>query len=142
MPRLACKISRSASSAQRKGKLENWLEEGLRRPSPPREGVGVTSVGHDAADRLLYTPPPNSTTRNRTPTVKAIVRDNQTSPVKSNVKLYVDGRRGTNFSYIPATDRLSYTTRTLAYGRHTAKIVARDAAGNVVTKQWSFRVTR
>ncbi len=52
----------------------------------------------------------------------------------SNVKVYVDGRRVTTFSYSPSTDRLSYTTRKLSYASHTAKIVASDAAGNTVRR--------
>ncbi len=87
-------------------------------------------------------PRPSSTTRDRTPTIKATVRDGQSNLVKGNVKLYVDGRRVTTFSYSASTDRLSYTTKSLSYARHTAKIVATDAAGNSVTKTWSFKVAR
>ncbi|MDP9485514.1 MAG: hypothetical protein M3Q49_06945 [Actinomycetota bacterium] len=48
----------------------------------------------------------------------------------------------TTFTYSASTDRLSYTTKRLSYAWHTAKIVAKDAAGNTVTKTWRFRVAR
>ncbi len=87
-------------------------------------------------------PAANSTTRDRTPTVKATVRDGQSNLLKSNIKLYVDGKTVTTFSYSPSTDRLSYTTQRLSYATHTAKIVATDAAGNAATKTWRYRVAR
>ncbi|QIN77723.1 hypothetical protein GBA65_03440 [Rubrobacter marinus] len=88
-------------------------------------------------------PAPSSATQDRTPTVRATVRDTQTDLAKTGVQLYVDGIRRTTFSYDRATDRLSYTPATnLSYARHTAKVVARDAAGNTTTKSWSFGVTR
>ncbi len=87
-------------------------------------------------------PAAGSAIRDRTPTIKATVRDNRTNLAKANIKLYVDGRRKTIFSYNRSTDRLAYTTGRLAPRRHTVKVVAKDAAGNVATKNWRFRVRR
>ena len=81
-----------------------------------------------------------SITRDRTPTVKAVVRDNITNIQKSNIKLYVAGKRVTRFSYSAATDRLTYTSPRLTKGKKVVKIVARDAAGNVGARSWYFTI--
>ena len=87
-------------------------------------------------------PAPGSAIRDTTPLIAATVRDDQTNLAKSNMTLYVDGRRKTTFSYSSSTDRLSYTSGKLSSGRHTVKIVARDEAGNWAARTWSFRVIR
>jgi hypothetical protein len=52
----------------------------------------------------------------------------------------VDGKPITNFSYEAATDRLSYRSGRRAYGRHTVKVKAIDAAGLEGKKNWRFKV--
>lgn len=84
-------------------------------------------------------PLPGSLTPDRTPTIKALVRDAQTDLKKSNIKLSIDTVPAA-FSYNTATDRLSATSRSLAPGRHNALIVATDVAGNSLKKPWSFKV--
>ncbi len=81
-------------------------------------------------------------TRDRTPLIAATVRDERTNLRKKSIRLYVDGRRKTRFSYDAKTDRLRHESRRLSYGRHRVRIVARDAAGNVVAKSWILRVVR
>jgi len=91
------------------------------------------------------TPKPNSGTRDRTPAIRAVVRDSQTNLQKGNVRLFVDGKRISNsaFSYSASTDKLSYVPkRNLGYGRHTVKVAATDAAGNVGSRTWRFSVNR
>lgn len=83
---------------------------------------------------------PRNQTRDRTPTVRATVKDSQTNLAKSNIKLYFDGKRKNNFSYNQRTDGLTYNTGKLAKKRHTVKIVAVDEAGNQTVKVWRFRV--
>ncbi len=87
-------------------------------------------------------PVPASSVRDRTPTIAATVKDNKTDLQKSNVKLYVDGTARGGFTYYPGTDRLTYTTPTLAYGNHSVRVVALDAAGNTVGSTWGFKVVR
>lgn len=87
-------------------------------------------------------PAASSAIRDRTPTISATVRDNSTNLAKADIKLYVDGRRKTTFSYNRSTDRLSYTSGRLAPRRHTVKIEATDRASNVGTKSWRFKVVR
>ncbi len=85
-------------------------------------------------------PVAGSTIRDRTPTIRATVRDNSTNLAKRDIKLYVDGRRKTTFSYNRSTDRLSYTTGRLALRRHIVKIEATDRASNTAIRGWRFRV--
>ena len=63
--------------------------------------------------------------------------------MKSNVELFVDGRLVGAFNYDPSRNRLAYTPgANLAFGSHTVRVVARDAAGNVASRGWGFRVIR
>ncbi len=85
-------------------------------------------------------PAPGSKIRDRTPIIAATVRDNQANLARSNIRLYVDGQRKTNFSYDPSTDRLVYTSGKLSAGGHKVKIVARDAQSKAATRSWGFRI--
>jgi subtilisin-like proprotein convertase family protein len=87
-------------------------------------------------------PRANSTIKDRTPTIKATVKDNLTDLSKNHIKLFLDGKPvpRTKFSYNRSTDGLTYTSKKLTFGKHAVKIVARDAAGNVAVKSWSFKV--
>ena len=89
-------------------------------------------------------PSPNSTTRDKTPTIRATVKDQQTDLAKANVRLTVDGKAvaETEFSYNPSTDRLTFTPeRELPAGRHTVKVAAKDDVLLVGQSAWSFKVT-
>jgi len=79
-------------------------------------------------------------TRDRTPLVKAVVRDAASNLVKPNIRLFVDGKKAARFSYNPTTDVLRATTGRLKVGKHSVKVVAKDAAGNRAAKTWSFKV--
>lgn len=81
-------------------------------------------------------------TRDRTPRISAIVRDDRGELEQGAIRLYIDGVKKTDFSYDPGEGRLSYTSTRLSYARHTARIVAKDAAGNTTSESWSFRVVR
>ena len=80
-----------------------------------------------------------SITGDRTPTIKAVVKDN-TNLGKGNIKLYVAGKRITRFSYSASTDRLLYNSPRLSRGKKVVKIVARDAAGNPGVRSWYFTI--
>jgi len=83
-----------------------------------------------------------STIRDTTPTIKATVKDNLTNLLKANIKLYVAGKliSPTKYSYSASTDLLTYNSPRLAKGKKAVKIVATDAARNVGTKSWYFRI--
>ncbi len=87
-------------------------------------------------------PKPDSSTRDRTPKIGATVSDDRTDLAKRDIRLYLDGKQRTKFSYNRDTDRLAYTAPRLSYAKHTVKIVAKDAAGNTVAEKWSFKVVR
>ncbi len=83
-----------------------------------------------------------SVIKDRTPTIKATVRDSMTNLAKGNIRLYVAGKAipASKFSYSRATDQLVYNSPKLSIGKKTVKIVARDAAGNVGARSWYFRI--
>ena len=86
-------------------------------------------------------PAPGSEVRDRTPTVRVVVRDETSELAKSDITLRVDGR-AMRFSYDFKTDRLSRSTKRLSLGRHTVEVAAADGAGNEATERWSFRVVK
>ena len=85
-------------------------------------------------------PTPGSSTRDRTPVVAATVNDTETDLQKANIQLYIDGNPRGGFAYNVDTNRLTFTTPSLSYARHTVRIVAKDAAGNAAAYGWSFKV--
>ena len=69
------------------------------------------------------------------------MRDARTDLAMKNIKLYALGNQVTSFSYDRSTARLTYTypIAVVVVGEDfTVKIVARDRAGNVSRKSWSF----
>jgi uncharacterized repeat protein (TIGR01451 family) len=105
----------------------------------------VTIDVNPVNDALAITdllPAPGSTTRDRTPTIEATVRDAETDITLSHISLYLDEQLR-SFSYDQGTHRLTFTPRRrLSFGSHTVRIVARDDAGFSTTETWSFRVVR
>jgi hypothetical protein len=87
-------------------------------------------------------PVDGSKIRNRSPLIAAKVSDAETDLTRSNIKLFVDGKPITKFSYDAATDRLSYRSGKLAYGGHKVKVKATDADGLEGKKPWRFKVVR
>ena len=85
-------------------------------------------------------PSPGSRIREHTPAVSAIVRDAETDLRKSNISLYVDGRRVRSFGYDRVSNRLSYTVRRLAVGRHVVRVLVRDGQGRRANRKWAFTV--
>jgi Tol biopolymer transport system component len=88
-------------------------------------------------------PAPGSTTTDRTPTITATVKDQQTNLAKSNITLFLDGATipRSAYAYNQLTDRMTYTTqKNLMLGQHTVKVVAQDGSGLSTTKSWSFKI--
>ncbi|HET7478562.1 MAG TPA: S8 family peptidase [Rubrobacteraceae bacterium] len=137
--------SRILGSVDKKDSLQGKVATGGRLNAAA--ALAGTSTGASAPDTTkpvvsAVRPLAGSRTRDRTPAISATVRDDRTNLAKSNIVFYVDGRRKTTFAYNTSTDRLTFTSGRLSYARHTVKIVARDAAGNVGTKIWRFTVAR
>ena len=86
-------------------------------------------------------PAPGDEIRDRTPTLRATVRDETDELGSPDIGLYVDGTEKA-FAYDAGTGRLTRTTGRLSYGRHSVRVVAEDGAGNVAERTWSFRVIR
>lgn len=86
-------------------------------------------------------PSAGSRVRDTTPRFSAAVRDTQTSLAKSNISVYIDGRRFSNFNYSVSTDKLSGVSRKLkADKRHTVRVVADDGEGKTSSKTTRFTV--
>lgn len=83
-----------------------------------------------------------SETRDRTPLISAKASDAQTNLAKSDVRLYLDGRNTSTFSYNAETNRLARKAGKLSYGYHKVKITATDELGRSTVRSWGFRVRR
>lgn len=103
------------------------------------ESIAVASDRAPAITPL--SPRPNSKTRDTTPLIKAKVTDGPADLEKADITLSVDGGRK-SFSYDPASGVAVHLSKKLKPGRHTVKVVATDAAGNVASRQWSFTVRK
>ena len=99
--------------------------------------------GNDAPRITGEQPASNTTTTDRTPKISAMIEDPETRLARSDIKLYLDGRRFKRFSYSPDTGLQSRMTgRGLDYRKHTVRIVATDAEGLVTISEWDFVVKR
>ena len=89
-------------------------------------------------------PKPGAKVRDRTPAIKATVRDNHANLRKWNIRLFVAGKEipRRNFKYNRKTDRLVHSSRKLAPGKKNVRIVAVDRAGNKKVRPWHFKVAR
>lgn len=99
----------------------------------------IEAVANTAPETSGLRPAQGASTKVRKPLIGATVVDDQ-SLAKSNIRLFVDGRRVTNFTF--ASNRVSYRTPRLAFGRHSVRVVATDSQGLVETTNWNFRVIR
>ncbi|QCW52279.2 PKD domain-containing protein [Nocardioides dongxiaopingii] len=85
---------------------------------------------------------PRGTTRDRTPTVRAVVRDQGSELARRHLTLRIDGKK-VGVRYDARTDRMTWTSgRAMSIGRHTVRLVVVDAVGNRTTKTWRFTVRR
>ena len=91
---------------------------------------------------LDLSPAPGSETKELKPLISATVQDDEQDLSASNIKLFVDGKSITNFSYDAATDQLSYQSGKLNRGQHTVKIEATDDKGLQTVKDWSFSIVK
>lgn len=89
-------------------------------------------------------PAPGLKIKDRTPTIKATVKDDLTNLSKGNITLTVAGKAipRNKFSYNRSTDRLTYTSPKLSLGKKVVKITAKDAAKNVGKKSWYFTIVK
>ncbi len=104
----------------------------------------VGDVANTAPSITPLAPRPASTIKDRTPLIKATVVDKETDLAKSNIKLFLDGQQiMMTFNYYRSTDTLSYTpSSNLALGKHTVKVVAKDAQGLSTARSWSFTIAQ
>ncbi len=105
-------------------------------------GAAVASapVGNTAPTVSAVAP---TSTKARRPAIGATVKDAQAALKKTDIRLTVDGRSITTFTYNAANGRVSYVPpRLLAYGVHRATVTATDQHGFAASKSWIFKVVR
>jgi large repetitive protein len=105
----------------------------------------VLSVTIDLTEPTItnIAPGPDSSTRNRTPTIAATVQDERANLSKGNITLNLDGAKVGNFTYDGKSDRLTYKPKNnLSFGAHRVEVQAVDPAGNMTSRSWTFTVIR
>jgi hypothetical protein len=116
----------------------------LDHGKPLSATIGKTLTGKMVDANAVVTKPtvtfpsPLNSTKDRTPTIAATVKDFQTDLTKANITLSVDGvSKMSTASYDTITDRLSYApTTNMTLGSHKVQITAKDANGNSVSRVW------
>ena len=108
--------------------------------TPALERVEITF--EDAQPPRIANNRPTGEIRDRTPKIRATVTDETTDLRKANIRLFVDSRPKTDFSYNRDTNELVYNSPKLSFGRHTVEVRVTDEAGNEATKTWRFRIAR
>ena len=113
-------------------------------PGPTDPDPGPTDPGPTNTAPTIdpIKPVTGSKIHNRSPLIAAKVSDADSDLAQGNIKLFVDSKSITNFTYDAATDRLSYRSDKLAYGRHKVKVKATDADGLEGKKTWRFKVVK
>jgi thermitase len=125
--------------AEPKNKLQGKVLTGGRLNA---EAALTQVAALDATRPTVSSVKPSRKTRDRTPMIEATVSDDRTELSQGDIRLFLDGRERSTFSYDASTDHLTYQSVRLALGKHTARITATDDAGNIGTKAWTFTVVR
>ena len=100
------------------------------------------TVAPDSTGPKVTSVKPSPSTRDRTPTITATVRDDRDELSANDMSLVLDGQTRATISHDAGTDRLTYDSGRLSVGKHTASITATDATGNDTTRTWTFKVVR
>jgi hypothetical protein len=125
-------ISKASAVARlRIGRTEKLIQSG-------------TSLGFDTQAPAItaVTPDPNTRVGRDRPNISATFDDSTGSGIDpASVEVRLDNRNVTRDAQVTSTF-MSYRPDTpLTSGTHEVTVTARDRAGNVVNKSWSFRVT-
>lgn len=107
-------------------------------------GVGLDSPAPDTTAPTVTEPTPadGSTTTQHRPTIGATVKDADSGVTATGITAYVDGREVV-VEYDSATGRMTHVPpKRLGTGQHKVRVVAEDAAGNVVSRTWTFTIVR
>jgi len=123
------------SSVDKKAGLEGKMVSGGRLNAA--RALGATAP---AVKPRITSPSPGSgnKVRDRTPIIKARVLGANLE--KSDMKLYVDGRRKYRFSYYRSTGQLAYKSSKLATRTHAVRVVVAEGQGGGAALGWKFRV--
>ncbi len=84
----------------------------------------------DTTDPTVSSVKPSGRTRDRTPRITATVRDDRSELSQDDIRFALDGREKSTFSYDASTDRLTYDSKRLSLGKHTADCISVDPERN------------
>jgi thermitase len=125
--------ARILESVDKKASLEGKTVSGGRLDAG--KALGITTM------ITAYRPAQGATIRDRTPTIRMVVQDDETELTADRIELYIDGEQRWNFTYDQTNDALEYRTERLSFGKHNVHVVVRNAEGlEVGTRTWTFRV--
>ncbi len=105
------------------------------QPPPPPPPVNAAPVIQPIS------PKAGSKTADRTPLIKARIRDDSGELRPRNIKLFVDGKKKA-FRYVAGNRDLLRATPRLSLGRHTVKVIATDRFGKRAVKSWRFAIVK
>lgn len=148
VPRSQCIVGSvwAAGGGTPDGRVWDAPRTGEECPLPQYHGTDrpvIVPPGANTAPRIGSVRPVNGARVNdRTPRIRATVTDAQTNLAKRHIRLFIDGKRITRFSYNQSTDRLDHVAKRLAFGNHKLRIVVRDSGGRTATKSSGFRIVR
>lgn len=106
-------------------------------------GKGAGSRAGSGGTITITSVSPTGTVANSSPTVRATVKDGESSLSGSGIKLYLDGEEQGRFNYSRATGSLRCSTGGLSSGSHEVEIEATaDGGRRTARKSWTFTIKR
>ena len=127
--------NRILESVDKKASLEGKTVSGGRLNAGRAFGVAPIIT--------TWRPRHNATIRDRTPTIRMTLEDQEPELTADRIELYIDGTQRWGFTYDQTNDTLAYTSGRLSFSRHSVHAVVRNAEGlEVDTRTWEFRVVR
>jgi thermitase len=85
---------------------------------------------------------PQSTIRDRSPTIKAMLHSDETELTEAQIGVYLDEHAVQDFSFDQESGRLTARPGKLANGRHMVKVTVQYSRDLEKTRAWWFRIVR
>jgi hypothetical protein len=85
---------------------------------------------------------PQSTIRDRSPTIKATLHSDETELTEAQIGVYLDEHAVQDFSFDQESGRLTARPGKLANGRHMVQVTVQYSQDLEKTRAWGFRIVR
>jgi hypothetical protein len=136
-------VTVTGNTLQSPGRDHILIDDNVRGVTLSNNELVYDDATHPTISNLE--PANNATVTKARPAIKAVVKDNKdgSGVTKGKITLHVDGRKidPRKFKYYPYSGNLTYVPpRNLRNGKHTAKVIAEDRAGNATSRSWYFTV--